>query len=47
MLVDEGAMQETLRVSLDIKGNTLDEPVNIRVSIIDLTLMCQDVTTGE
>ena len=47
MSVDEGAMQETLVVSLDIKGNTLDEPVNIRVSIIDLTLMCQDVTTGE
>ena len=45
--VDEGAMQETLRVSLDIKGNTLDEPANFRVSIIELTLMCQDVTTGE
>jgi len=40
-------MQETLRVSLDIKGNTLDEPQITRVSIIDLTLMCQDVTTGE
>ena len=47
MSVDEGAMQATLRVSLDIKGNTLAEPANFRVSIIELTLMCQDVTTGE
>jgi len=40
-------MQATLVVRLDIKGNTLDEPANVRVSIIDLTLMCWDVTTGE
>jgi len=45
--VDEGDMQATLVVRLDIKGNTLDEPANFRVSIIDLTLMCWDVTTGE
>jgi len=45
--VDEGDPQATLVVRLDIKGNTLDELANFRVSTIDLTLMCQDVTTGE
>ena len=42
--VDEGAAQETLVVRMDIKGNTL---LRFRVTVIDLTLRCQDVTTGE
>ena len=47
MSVDEGAMQETLVVRMDIKGNTLDEDPRFRVTTVDLTLRCQDVTTGE
>ena len=45
--VDEGAMPETLVIRLDIKGNTLDESPQSRVSDIHLTVRCQDVTTGE
>lgn len=49
MSVDEGAMQETLVVRMDIKGNTLSplEDPRFRVSDIDITLRCADVTTGE
>ena len=47
MSVDEGAVQETLVVRMDIKGNTLDEDARFRVSYIDITLRCADVTTGE
>ena len=44
---DEGAMLETLVVRMDIKGNTLLEPPGFRVTTVDLTLRCLDVTTGE
>ena len=47
MSVDEGAVQETLVVRMDIKGNTMLEDRAFRVTIIDLILRCQDVTTGE
>ena len=47
MSVDEGAVQATLEVRMDIKGNTLDEPPAFRVTSVDLTLRCADVTTGE
>ena len=47
MSVDEGAVQETLVVRMDIKGNTLDEAPAFRVNTVDLTLMCMDETTGE
>ena len=45
--MDEGAMQETLVVRMDIKGNTLDEDARDRVNTIDLTLRCIDESTGE
>ena len=43
--VEEGS-REILVVSLDIKGNTMDEDPRFRVTDIDLTLRCQDDTTG-
>jgi len=47
VLVNEGDMQETFRIRLDIKGNTLDEPAQLQVTRINFTVVCQDVTTGE
>jgi len=44
--VDEGGPQETLVISLDIKGNTLDEPPQFQVTRINFTVVCQDVSTG-
>ena len=45
-LVDEGA-QETIVISLDIKGNTLSPNESFPVTTIDFTLRCTDRTTGE
>ena len=45
--VNEGDMQETFRIRLDIKGNTLDELPQFQVTRINFTVVCQDVTTGE
>ena len=47
--VDEGAVQATLEVRMDIKGNTLSplEDPRFRVIIVELTLRCMDTTTGE
>ena len=47
MSVDEGDMQATLVVRLDIKGNTLDELPQFQVTRINFTVVCDDVTTGE
>ena len=44
MPVDEGAPQLALVIRLDVKGSTLDESP---VAVVDLTVMCRDVTTGE
>ena len=45
--VDEGGAQVTLVIRLDIKGNTLNEPPQYQVTVVDLTVRCQDVTTGK
>ena len=45
--MDEGGPQLTLNISLDIKGNTPDELPEFRVTRINFTVVCQDVTTGE
>jgi len=45
--VDEGGIQVTLVIRLEIKGNTLDEPTQFQVTVVDLTVRCQDVTTGK
>ena len=44
--VDEGSQPVILVVRMDIKGNTMDEDPQFRVTDIDLTLRCQDDTTG-
>ena len=45
--MDEGGPQLTLNISLDIKGNTVDELPQFQVPRISFTVVCQDVTTGE
>jgi len=45
--VDEGGAQVTLVIRLEIKGNTLNEPAQFQVTVVDLTVRCQDVTTGK
>jgi len=45
--VNEGDMQETFRIRLDIKGNTTAELAQFRVTRVNFTVVCQDVTTGE
>jgi len=47
MSVDEGGIQVTLAIRLEIKGNTLEEPAQFQVTVVDLTVRCQDVTTGK
>jgi len=44
---NEGDMQETFRIRMDIKGNTLDELPQFQVPRINFTVVCNDVTTGE
>jgi len=46
VLVNEGD-EVTLNVSLDIKGNTTDEPAEFQVTRINFTVVCEDMTTGE
>ena len=45
MSVNEGDLQTTFVIRLDIKGNTLDE--RFPVIRINFSVVCQDVTTGE
>ena len=44
--INEGATQEVIRMTLDIKGNTLTEPTNIRVINFAFSFTCIDSSNG-
>jgi len=43
--VNEGDMQSTFLIRMDIKGNTLAEPAGFQITRINFTVVCDDVTT--
>ena len=46
LVLNEGATQEVIRMILDVKGNTLLEPANIRTQTYSFTFTCIDRSNG-
>ena len=46
LLVDETASQQTIEITLDIKGNTIRETVSPRIVELNFSLTCRDSSNG-